>query len=259
MTSSTLSLSMVQLHLPYDVLGTEVGQEEQINAPGKMSFLAKFIELQLLMISHNSGLTKPHPYSSSPSSWPFMTRGISFWEDKDTLQQIYLLGNPLIWLSVIIGLLLYVALFIVDRLFLHRGINEFGNSVRKWWDRSVGFMFIAWVLHWFPFFLMGRMLFLHHYLPSFIFSAFVLALVLEFIGRVSNEQQVTTGHASGSTRDWLQSNGPVLYWIVLFALSCSYVAAFIYFSPLTYGTAVSSKDTLKSMQWLSGWDFQHLG
>lgn len=59
--------------------GHEVGQEATVNTPAPMGFFAKFFELQGLMISHNSGLTKPHPYSSSPMSWPFMTRGISFW------------------------------------------------------------------------------------------------------------------------------------------------------------------------------------
>jgi C-terminal four TMM region of protein-O-mannosyltransferase len=44
-----------------------------------MPFLAKFFELQGLMIHHNSALTQSHPYSSAPISWPFVVRGISFW------------------------------------------------------------------------------------------------------------------------------------------------------------------------------------
>lgn len=180
-------------------------------------------------------------------------------ETKDTLQQIYLIGNPLIWASALLGIMLYAALFIIDRVFLQRGVDEFGTSVRKWWDRSIGFMFLGWVLHWLPFFLMGRMLFLHHYLPSFIFSCFVLTLVLEFLGRVSNEPKVLNGEAKGPADTWLTTNGGFLYWLVLVVLSIIYIAIFYYFAPFTYGTPFESKDALIARKWLSGWDFQHMG
>jgi dolichyl-phosphate-mannose-protein mannosyltransferase len=58
-----------------------------------MWFIEKAWELQVLMIKHNSGLVKPHPYSSHAITWPFVLRGISFWENKDGLRQIYLLGS----------------------------------------------------------------------------------------------------------------------------------------------------------------------
>jgi dolichyl-phosphate-mannose-protein mannosyltransferase len=63
----------------------------------EISFLRKFFELQGLMLHHNSQLTKSHPYSSSPVTWPFVVRGISFWESAEGLKQIYLLGNPFAW------------------------------------------------------------------------------------------------------------------------------------------------------------------
>lgn len=79
--------------LPIDA-GIEVGEDPiNVELPPRLSFLAKFFELQRLMISHNSGLTKPHPYSSAAISWPFVLRGISFWETKQGLRQIYLLGE----------------------------------------------------------------------------------------------------------------------------------------------------------------------
>ncbi|KAJ3125832.1 hypothetical protein HK101_005847, partial [Irineochytrium annulatum] len=71
--------------------------------PRTLSFLSKFIELHNLMIHHNAGLTTSHPYSSRPHTWPLVLRGISFWETRPTLQQIYLLGNPLVWWSAIAG------------------------------------------------------------------------------------------------------------------------------------------------------------
>ncbi|KAJ3412522.1 hypothetical protein HDV05_000660 [Chytridiales sp. JEL 0842] len=156
----------------------------------KMPFLKKFMELQAAMIRHNSALTKPHPYSSTPITWPFVLRGISFWEVKAELKQIYLLGNPIAWWFSITGTFLYVAFFLLDRIVARRGVDELGMSIRRWWDRSVGFFFLAWILHWAPFFLMGRMLFLHHYLPSYIYSAIIATLVVEFVGRIFFEKPI---------------------------------------------------------------------
>lgn len=85
-----------------------VEKEEEENKVGKkkdISFARKFIELQGLMIHHNNQLTKSHPYSSAPITWPFVIRGISFWETKEGLKQIYLLGNPFAWYLLIFDFL----------------------------------------------------------------------------------------------------------------------------------------------------------
>ena len=62
-----------------------------------MNFFSKFIQLQDLMFAHNAGLTASHPYASSPSSWPFAKKGISFWTQNEGHKQIYLVGNLVGW------------------------------------------------------------------------------------------------------------------------------------------------------------------
>ena len=105
------------------IKGTEIGQEAVKDKTPEytLSFLQKFFELQGMMIAHNAGLTKPHPYSSGAITWPFVLRGISFWESKKGWRQIYLLGNPIVWWISIVGTLLYPAMFILDRILLQRG------------------------------------------------------------------------------------------------------------------------------------------
>ena len=61
-----------------------------------MPFLSKFFELLKRMISSNNSLTNKHPYQSDPITWPFVIRGISFWEKAEGLKQIYLIGNPFV-------------------------------------------------------------------------------------------------------------------------------------------------------------------
>ncbi|KAI8850085.1 glycosyltransferase family 39 protein [Chytridium lagenaria] len=247
------------------VNGTEVnetGQAEKSNEK-KRSFLSKFIELQNLMISHNAGLTKPHPYSSTPITWPFVLRGISFWEVKEGLKQIYLLGNPLVWWTSITGTLMYVAMWVLDRILLRRGIDDFGTSIRRWWDRSVGFLFITWLLHWLPFFLMGRMLFLHHYLPSFIFSTLVATCVFEFIGRIVLEDPIAVAKGNVALaeripfRAWMKRAVSFVYISFLLILLGAFGYSFYYFAPLTYGLGFDSVESIRERKWLSSWDLQH--
>ena len=245
------------------VPGTDIDEKPEVQKPkSSMSFFKKFLELQGLMISHNSGLTKSHPYSSNAASWPFVIRGISFWERKDGFKQIYLLGNPLIWWTCIMGTLMYAVMWVLDRVLLQRGIDEFGDSVRRWWNRSIGFLFVAWIAHWAPFFLMGRQLFLHHYLPSFIFSTMITALVFEFMGRVSNEVIVNMGltlRQSIPVKVWMRSQGGLKYWGFLAILSSVFIGIFWFFSPLVYGSALESSAAVVSRKWLSSWDLQHAG
>ncbi|KAJ3222116.1 hypothetical protein HK099_002695 [Clydaea vesicula] len=242
------------------VNGTEIGEEVEAVEPQKkkLSFLSKFFELQRLMISHNSGLTKPHPYSSTPITWPFVLRGISFWENKEGLRQIYLLGNPIVWWISTLGVFMFPALWLMDRLFLQRNIDDFGLHARRWFDRSVGFLWLTWALHWVPFFIMGRMLFLHHYLPSFIYSTMIAAGVFEFLGRVVN--QIMPLHVMQNKKapigSWLVTQGSAYYWLFLLLCGLFCLASAYYFAPLTYGSGFPSIEALRGRKWFESWDLQ---
>ncbi|KAF9584044.1 hypothetical protein BGW38_007767 [Lunasporangiospora selenospora] len=46
---------------------------------------------------------------SSPWSWPFLSRGLMYYSNKETNQYVYLLGNPLLWWASTATSLLYMA------------------------------------------------------------------------------------------------------------------------------------------------------
>lgn len=94
----------------------------------KMPFLFKFIELQIKMIEHNNRLTVAHPYQSKPQSWPFMSRGISYWTEFGTQRQIYLTGNVVGWWTGVLSILLYCVVNLVDLLLQKRGMKLFRPS-----------------------------------------------------------------------------------------------------------------------------------
>jgi dolichyl-phosphate-mannose-protein mannosyltransferase len=239
--------------------GLEKGEEKvEKEGTGTMPFLLKFLELQLKMIHHNNQLTKSHPYASTPISWPFVIRGISFWEKKEGLKQIYLLGNPIAWWISIIGPFLYVAMWILDRLLLRRGIDDFGPAIRTWWDRSIGFLFLSWFMHWGPFFLMGRMLFLHHYMPAYIFSTWITTTLFDFLGR--NFVNNVLHHQKTRYMVWRRPRIETTSWtylMILGSLGIAVLAGFWYFMPLCYGLGFPSLEVLRAHKWLPTWDLQY--
>lgn len=95
-------------------------EERQVKA---LPFWKKYFELQRAMFWHNSQLTSSHPYASQPYQWPFLLRGVSFWTQNETREQIYFLGNPIGWWFASSLLAVYVGIVLADQVSLRRGID----------------------------------------------------------------------------------------------------------------------------------------
>ncbi|KAJ2197273.1 Dolichyl-phosphate-mannose--protein mannosyltransferase 4 [Coemansia sp. RSA 520] len=216
----------------------------------KMGFLAKFAELQGLMFRHNNALTTVHPFQSTPLTWPFMVRGISFWTDKDSRRQIYLMGNPVGWWISDVALLMYGGTMVMIALLTRRNVEVVDGIVQRHMLRSTGFIVAAWVLHYAPFFLMGRSLFLHHYLPSSIFAYMTTAALFQFAS-IMDYPRFALKHWHSNVRALVPSGVSVVGFGILVAAQ---VACFLYFAPLTYGTTGLSVDEIHSRRWLSTYD-----
>jgi dolichyl-phosphate-mannose-protein mannosyltransferase len=92
--------------------------------PKSMPFLKKWFELQRAMFAHNNALTSSHPYASQPFMWPFLFRGVSFWTQNDTRQQIYFIGNPIGWWIASSILAVFAGIIGADQLSLRRGVDS---------------------------------------------------------------------------------------------------------------------------------------
>jgi dolichyl-phosphate-mannose-protein mannosyltransferase len=88
-----------------------------------MPFLKKYFELQRAMFFHNNALTSSHPYSSQPIQWPFLLRGVSFWTENETRQQIYFLGNPIGWWIASSILAVFSGIILADQVSIRRGVD----------------------------------------------------------------------------------------------------------------------------------------
>ncbi|KAF5349347.1 hypothetical protein D9758_011775 [Tetrapyrgos nigripes] len=208
----------------------EKSNAEKVNyrAP---SFLSKFLELQQVMWTTNKGLTERHTFDSRPEQWPTLRRGINFWV-KDH-RQIYLVGNPLVWWFSTLAVVTWVGTGAILVLRQKRGYRDWNNSTLVKYSTLSTPLFLGWLLHYTPFFLMSRQLFLHHYFPALYFAILLSCAWFDW-GTRGLKQRVRLGIAA--------------------LLIVSVILTFRVRSPLAYGTPWTKKEC-ENAKWKRTWDF----
>ncbi|KAL8975407.1 MAG: hypothetical protein Q9197_000388 [Variospora fuerteventurae] len=201
-------------------------------------FLGKFWELQKVMWTTNAGLVESHAWDSRPPSWPILRRGINFW-GKDR-RQIYLIGNPVIWWSSTAAIGIYVLFKVYSVLRWQRGFQDYSNLNFKRFDYEIGTTVLGWAFHYFPFFLMHRQLFLHHYFPALYFAIITLCQVYDF---------ATNRVSALGLRD-----RPAIGKSGVAALLAISIVVFTLYAPLSYGNQWTQRSCNK-VKLLKTWDF----
>ncbi|KAI8848349.1 hypothetical protein BC829DRAFT_394251, partial [Chytridium lagenaria] len=195
----------------------------------KVGFWGKFFELHAVMWRTNAGLKSSHPFDSRPVMWPFLRRGRKS-------GQIYLIGNPIVWWSSSLVIFVYLVVFGVKLLLAKRQVDLF---LSPFLDKAFGscfLLFSGWFFHYFPFFLMSRQLFLHHYFPALYFAILLIGGLFELL---------TIRYESRSR------------WILV-GLLC-FLAFWVFWdlSPLTYGSQMSRR-RCERIKWGRHWDWSCL-
>ncbi|KAJ9637607.1 Dolichyl-phosphate-mannose--protein mannosyltransferase 4 [Knufia peltigerae] len=238
----------------------------------RLPFLTKYFELQRAMFYHNNALTSSHPYASQPYQWPFLLRGVSFWTQESTKQQIYFLGNPIgYWITSAL-LAVLAGIMGADQLSLRRGVDALDKRTRSRLYNSTGFFFLCWAAHYFPFYLMGRQLFLHHYLPAHLASCLVTGALVEFIFNVDPILDDETSSVIAAKKDKVVSKVPektrrsfqtaqerlkgqslFATWVATAVVLAVVIYGFYFFFPLTYGWPGLNPQQVNARKWL-GYD-----
>ncbi|GAB7362760.1 hypothetical protein MBLNU230_g3065t1 [Neophaeotheca triangularis] len=201
-------------------------------------FFGKFWELQKVMWTTNAGLVDSHAWDSRPPSWPVLRRGINFWGREK--RQVYLIGNPLIWWASTAAIATYVLFKAIALLRWQRSCNDYKNTTFKRFDYELGITVLGWAFHYFPFFLMQRQLFLHHYLPALYFAIMAFCQIHDFVTtRISGiklKENPIIGRSS----------------IVIFLVAS--IVVFGLYSPLAYGNPWTKADC-KRVKLFDTWDW----
>ncbi|TGJ83354.1 hypothetical protein E0Z10_g5421 [Xylaria hypoxylon] len=201
-------------------------------------FFGKFWELQKVMWKTNAGLVESHAWDSRPESWPILTRGINFWGKNN--RQIYLIGNPVIWWSSSLAVVVYVIVKGITVLRWQRNFDDYSNTTFKRFDYEVGTWVLGWAFHYFPFFLMGRQLFLHHYFPALFFAVLALCQIYDFL---------TARFAIPGIRE-----NQIVNKVGVVALLAISAIVFALYAPLSYGNAWT-KSECQRVKLFDTWDW----
>uniref|UniRef100_A0A8C5FP09 Protein O-mannosyl-transferase 2 n=1 Tax=Gadus morhua TaxID=8049 RepID=A0A8C5FP09_GADMO len=210
----------------------------------KPHFLEILLESHIVMIRGNSGLKpKDSEINSRPWHWPINYQGLRFSGVNETEYRVYLLGNPVTWWLNLACLGLYAVMVAVASIALQRDVH-----LKHCWVlmRGGGQLVLGWLLHYAPFYTMGRILYYHHYFPAMLFSSMLTGLTLDTLLHSADL------FLSPPRADWLLRLGQV-------ALLFSVLYSFYIFHPLSYGMrgplAHEPGSAMAGLKWMDSWEF----
>eukprot|EP00118_Oscarella_pearsei_P008995 m.49212 g.49212 ORF g.49212 m.49212 type:complete len:704 (+) comp33965_c0_seq3:46-2157(+) len=220
----------------------------------KPSFMQAVIEAHKIMTQVNSNLKpKEGEVTSKPWQWAVNYRGQRFSGYLADSFRVYLLGNPVVFWSNLFWIVLFLVLFAIRSLVLQRGYVE-SSEVKDHRDRlsfAALFFLLGWFLHYFPFFLMGRVLYFHHYFPAFLYNSMLTGVVVEFVlSSLSNLISMCSKQ---------RHHQKTIYFALLGLILAVLTQSFSLFSGLSYGMEGPLSDnpgsTMYNLKWLDSWEF----
>ncbi|KAM6358796.1 protein O-mannosyl-transferase 2 isoform 3-T8 [Alca torda] len=216
----------------------------------KPSFAEILLESHMVMIRGNSGLKpKDNEVTSKPWHWPINYQGLRFSGVNETDYRVYLLGNPVIWWLNLVTIGLYLLIAVSTAVTLKRGVQL--TSELKELSRVVlrggGQITLGWLLHYLPFFMMGRVLYFHHYFPAMLFSSMLTGITWDTL------LKFCSGFLSPSATARKVYGGGFLALVLLIVYS------FYLFHPLSYGMigpmASDPSSPMAGLRWMDSWEF----
>ncbi|CAL8300074.1 unnamed protein product [Boreogadus saida] len=215
----------------------------------KPHFLEILLESHIVMIRGNSGLKpKDSEINSRPWHWPINYQGLRFSGVNETEYRVYLLGNPVTWWLNLACLGLYAVMVAVASIALQRDVHLSQKRREHCWVlmRGGGQLVLGWLLHYAPFYTMGRILYYHHYFPAMLFSSMLTGLTLDTLLHSADLL------LSPPRADWLLRLGQM-------ALLFSVLYSFYIFHPLSYGMrgplAHEPGSAMAGLKWMDSWEF----
>ena len=170
------------------------------------------------------------------AKWPFGGKGINYRWSKNAVDGVtkvsysYLVGNPLIWLTVVAGILVSISLIL--------GRFVFDLPIK---DERL-FMYILYFTGMYVSYMIAiaqidRVMYLYHYFVPLLFGIINAALLFAYVFKEPLQR------------------GSRLTWINLSTLGVLVVAVFAYFSPFTFGIPITESQ-FELRNWFSLWDIE---
>ncbi|XP_056624761.1 protein O-mannosyl-transferase 2 [Triplophysa dalaica] len=215
----------------------------------KPTFLEVLWESHIVMIRGNSGLKpKDNEVNSKPWHWPINYQGLRFSGVNETEYRVYLLGNPITWWLNLFSLGLFVVMATVLAVAVQRGVElqEQRKVCYNTLMKGGGILFLGWMLHYLPFYIMGRVLYYHHYFPAMLFSSMLTGITLDvFLKNLDIIFRPSIAHYF-----WRGGHSILILGLIY---------SFYLFHPLSYGMSGPLSDdpasSMAGLKWLDSWEF----
>lgn len=153
----------------------------------KTRFIRDFVQLNLAMMATNNALVpdteKQDDLASSAWQWPTLNVGIRLCSWANDKVKYFLIGSPATTWSSSVGVIVFAGLVLYYLIRWQRQIDDFGGDKHKLHLFIMGGIYpmFGWGLHYTPFIIMGRVLYVHHYLPALYFAMMVLCFLIEHL------------------------------------------------------------------------------
>ncbi|KAF5101995.1 hypothetical protein DV451_002018 [Geotrichum candidum] len=188
---------------------------------GVLSLMDRVNEYRDLMASTFEYLEKEKSNTYTHKGWllPFLKQSIVIYRNHH--RQVAVIGNFVVWYSVLGGLATYAAFKVYTLLALQAGWRDFSAmSGIKEMDHHVGGFILLWFCHYFPFLFKDNTS-LQEYLPALYFSILAAAKWLDYSSLLVFRRPKIVS----------------LFYALLMALT---ISSFIFYSPFVYGTRMLS-------------------
>lgn len=190
-------------------------------------FIRDFIDLNVAMWYGNNALTpktsKKDILVSTPSQWMFLHSGLRMCNWKPDTVKYYLLGNPMVWWITACSVLVYLITVGVHH--FKKKIIGFSLHQEDDFINKGLLLLMGWVLHYFPFFLMGRVTYLHHYFPALMNGTLL------------------TGHLFNSWQKYKMCR------LTMWMTAAFIMITFAFFSPISYGFVGTPEEAVPNRTW----------
>lgn len=201
----------------------------------KSPFFRDFIHLNVAMMTSNNALVpdpdKQDDLASSFWQWPILHVGLRMCSWDDNVVKYFLLGNPFVYWGSTASLGVLGLLVVWYAIRWQRGYSELSWAHMEHIMYSGIYPVIGWFFHYFPFILMGRVTYVHHYYPALFFAIIAFVFCVDWTTRVLPKPVRIGTYAA-------------LYTIT--------IGLFCYFSPIVYGMSGPNQQYVY-MRWFKNW------
>lgn len=228
-------------------------------------FLRDFIHLNVAMMTSNNALIpdadKEDILASKPLDWPWLWNGLRMNSWADNSIKYYLVGNPAIWWGSSFSLFVFAGVLLWYLMRMQRRIADLSPADFNQFVYVGKIAGLGWFLHYLPFLMMGRVTYIHHYLPTLYFAVMMLAHLFDhfifnpstarYRSRASSRGISAPVSGGGQTRVPLSESTKNAVFVATLAVI---VGTFWWFHGVSYGMAGSMKEHHWGLGWRKSWN-----